>query len=298
MTIERGSGGIPGALDSPMGPDGWAPRGSRPLGGVPIEEALESIRRRQARPEEVRAIHHVEGCDARYATSVPTLDPRLLEHLKSRGMWPLYQHQAESITRTSEGENVVVATPTASGKSLCFHLPVLEAVLKGENAYALYLFPTKALAQDQNRSIASWIEALDLRVEAGVYDGDTEPVLRRKLRRGGRIILTNPDMLHAAILPHHGGWAGLFANLRYVIVDELHTLRGIFGSHVGNVMRRLRRIARHYGSDPQFIGASATIANPGEHAERLLGVPVSVVDDDGAPRGSKEIVLWNPPFHL
>jgi len=276
------------------------------LSPVPVEEALEGIRRRHSRPEEVRAVHHLSGCEARPAAQAPPLHPRLVEELEARGMWPLYHHQGEAISRIlgagadgerrARGESVVVSTATASGKSLCFHLPVLDAVLREENAYALYLFPTKALSQDQNRSIAGWIESLGLQLEAGVYDGDTEPVMRRRLRRNGRIILTNPDMLHASILPHHGGWAGLFANLRYVIVDELHTLRGIFGSHVGNVLRRLRRIARHHGADPIFIGASATIANPGEHAERLIGLPVHVVDEDGAPRGDKEVVLWNPPL--
>jgi len=241
-------------------------------------------------------MRRIEARAARPATAPPELHPRLVERLIARGTWPLYCHQAEAIRRTQAGGAVVIATPTASGKSLCFHLPVLDAVLRGEPARALYLFPTKALAQDQSRSLAAWIDDLGLRLEAGVYDGDTDPVDRRRLRKVGRIVLSNPDMLHAAILPHHTAWAGLFANLRYVIVDELHTLRGIFGSHVGSVMRRLRRIARHHGSDPVFIAASATIANPGEHAERLLGVPVSVVDEDGAPRGAKEVVLWNPPL--
>ena len=291
------------------GADDRSLRSSRGRGAdlppVSIEEALEGLRKPRSRsgrkeigadPEDIRALHSLPAHDARLADRIPDLDPRLIEHLESAGTWPLYCHQAEAIERTLAGEHVVVATPTASGKSLCFHLPILNSILREENATALYLFPTKALSQDQYRSVAQWIEALDLSIEAGVYDGDTEPVVRRALRRGGRIVLTNPDMLHASILPHHGGWAGLFASLKYVVVDELHTLRGIFGSHVGNVLRRLRRIARYHGADPVFIGASATIANPAEHAERLLGVPVSVVDDDGAPRGSKEIVLWNPPL--
>ncbi len=261
-----------------------------------VEEALAGVRRRHASAEEIRAIHRIEPRSAQFAGTATVLDSRLVALLESRGTWPLYRHQTEAIERTRRGEHVVIATPTASGKSLCFHLPVLETVLEGESGYALYLFPTKALAQDQHRSIAGWVEDLGLRLELGVYDGDTDPVDRRRLRRGGRIILTNPDMLHAAILPHHGAWAGLFANLRHVIVDELHTLRGIFGSHVGDVIRRLRRIARYHGSDPTFITASATIANPGEHAERLLGVPVTVVDNDGAPRGAKDVVLWNPPL--
>ncbi|MEE8141817.1 MAG: DEAD/DEAH box helicase, partial [Planctomycetota bacterium] len=231
-----------------------------------------------------------------WAQEVPNLDPRLLEQLQKSGVWPLWSHQGEAIRRSLSGEHVVVASSTASGKTLCYNLPVLDAMLRGENAYALYLFPTKALAQDQMRTLGQLIDSLGLAAEAGIYDGDTEPVVRRRLRKNGRIILTNPDMLHAAILPHHGGWAGLFSNLRYVVVDELHTLRGIFGSHVGNVIRRLRRIARHYGADPVFIGTSATIANPAEHAERLFGLPVAVVSKDGAPHGEKTYVLWNPPL--
>jgi len=161
-----------------------------------VETALEGIRRRHAQHDEIRALHRFEGCPARTDQDTPPLHPRLLSELDSRGMAPLYLHQGEAIRRTLAGEHVVVATATASGKSLCFHLPVLDAVLRQENAYALYLYPTKALTQDQHRSLVSWIDALDLRLTAGVYDGDTDPVLRRKLKRGGRIVLTNPDMLH------------------------------------------------------------------------------------------------------
>lgn len=252
--------------------------------------------RRVAEPDEIRHVERVAAVSAQFAEKPPRLHPRLLQHLEREGVWPLYTHQARAIERVLDRQHVVVSSSTASGKTLCYNLPVLDAILRARNAYALYLFPTKALAQDQMRTLGRLIEALDLEVEAGIYDGDTEPVMRRRLRKNGRIILTNPDMLHAAILPHHGGWAGLFANLQYVVVDELHTLRGIFGSHVGNVIRRLRRICRHYGSDPVFIGASATIANPGEHAEHLLGLSTEVISDDGAPRGQKDYVLWNPPL--
>ncbi len=261
-----------------------------------IDEALQSIRRRVARRDEIRAIEHVPARAARHAEGTVDLDERILAHLEKSGVWPLWSHQAEAVQHVLDGRHVVVASSTASGKTYCYNLPVLDAVLRGDNAYALYLFPTKALAQDQMRTLGRLIADLDIKAEAGIYDGDTEPVMRQRLRKNGRIVLTNPDMLHAAILPHHGGWAGLFSNLKYVVVDEMHTLRGIFGSHVGNVMRRLRRICRHYGSDPVFIGASATIANPGEHASRLLGVDVEVVDQDGAPRGKKTYVLWNPPI--
>lgn len=261
-----------------------------------VQSALQSIRRRLVREDEIREIRTIPAREACPSDRVPPLDPRLLQHLEQSGVWPLWSHQVEAIEAALRREHTVIASSTASGKTLCYNLPVLDAMLKQKNSYALYLFPTKALAQDQMRSVGKLIEALGIEAEAGVYDGDTEPVIRKRLRKNGRLILTNPDMLHAAILPHHGGWAGLFSNLQYVIVDELHTLRGIFGSHVGNVIRRLRRIARHYGADPVFISASATIANPDAHAEQLLGVPVRAVRDDGAPRGAKTFVLWNPPL--
>ncbi|MFN0057831.1 MAG: DEAD/DEAH box helicase [Planctomycetota bacterium] len=261
----------------------------------PLDELVRQLRVSVRERREVCYVHHESARAARLAAVLPALHERLLRHLADEGPWPLWSHQSEVVTRALAGEHVVVSSATASGKTLCYNLPVLDAVLRGPNAYALYLFPTKALAQDQMRALLRLIEALGIEAEAGIYDGDTEPVMRRRLRKHGRIILTNPDMLHAAILPHHGGWAGLFSNLRYVVVDEMHTLRGIFGSHASNVIRRLRRIARHYGSNPTFIGASATIANPAEHAKRLFGLDATVVGDDGAPRGAKTFVLWNPP---
>ena len=261
-----------------------------------VADVLDTLRRRIAGEGEIRHLHVVPAREATTVDRAPALDARLLEYLQGRGIWPLWSHQGEAIERVLAGENVVVSSSTASGKTLCYNLPVLNAVLTGENAYALYLFPTKALAQDQMRALGRMIDDLGIAVEAGIYDGDTEPVLRRRLRKNGRIVLTNPDMLHAAILPHHGGWAGLFSNLRYVVIDEMHTLRGIFGSHVGCVLRRLRRIARHYGSDPVFIGASATIANPEVHGEQLIGQPFARVGDDGSPAGEKTYVIWNPPL--
>ncbi len=265
-------------------------------GGARIAAALERIRTHVARPGEIRHLHTVPARAASPAGTPPALDGRLLEYLEESGLWPLWSHQAAAIECALAGRHSVVASSTSSGKSLCYHLPLLHSLLRAPSGYALLLYPTKALAQDQMRALGGMIERLGLEVEAGIYDGDTEPVMRRRLRRTGRIILTNPDMLHTGILPHHGGWAGLFANLRYIVVDELHTLRGIFGAHAGNLMRRLRRIARHHGSDPVFIATSATIANPAEHAERLLGVPVTVIADDGSPRGEKTYVIWNPPL--
>lgn len=262
----------------------------------PVAQSLLSLRRRVADDDEIRAVVELPARQARHADHPIALHAELTKLLEQQGTWPLWSHQARAVELARAGRHVVVASSTASGKTLCYNLPVLDAVLTTADAHALYLFPTKALAQNQHRALRGFVDGLGLSVETGIYDGDTEPTLRRRLRRNGRLILTNPDMLHAAILPHHGGWAGLFANLRYVIVDELHSLRGLFGSHVANVLRRLRRVARHHGSDPVFIGASATIRNPAEHAERLFGLPVEVVDEDGAPRGRKTVVLWNPPL--
>ncbi|HIN80127.1 MAG TPA: DEAD/DEAH box helicase [Planctomycetes bacterium] len=261
-----------------------------------IAEVLKGLRERFSSAGDVRWVETLEARQARFCDEPPQLHPRILQHLQNSRRWPLYSHQQRAIGSILEGQHTVVSSSTASGKTLCYNLPVLDAILRSEKAHALYLFPTKALTQDQHRGLAELLDALELRLETGIYDGDTDPVTRRRLRKSGRVILTNPDMLHAAILPHHGFWAGLFANLRYVVIDELHSLRGIFGSHVANVLRRLRRIARHHGSDPIFIAASATISNPGEHAERLIGVPVEVISDDGAPRGRKTVVLWNPPI--
>ncbi|MGE4615210.1 MAG: DEAD/DEAH box helicase, partial [Planctomycetota bacterium] len=259
-------------------------------------EILEGVRSRIASADELVAIRTIEARPAVAATEIPPIEQRLIDHLQSRQIWPLYSHQAEAMKAVLDGEHIVVASSTASGKTLCSTVPVLDAMIRDPGAHALFLYPTKALSQDQHRHLRDMIDGIGLTLETGIYDGDTEPVTRRKLRRSGRIILSNPDMLHASILPNHGGWAALFANLRYVVIDEVHTLRGIFGSHVASVIRRLRRICRYHGSDPVFIAASATIANPGEHVERLIGEPVRTIVEDGAPRGRKHIVLWNPPL--
>jgi len=258
-------------------------------------EVLADVESRWASSEELVARHTLPARPAIPAQKVPALDGRIIEHLKTTGTWPLYRHQARSIERSLAGEDVVIASSTASGKTLCCTLPVIDAMVREPGAHALLLYPTKALSQDQHRHLRGVIDGMGLELETGIYDGDTEPTMRRRLRRSGRIVLTNPDMLHASVLPNHGGWGGFFGNLRYVVIDEVHTLRGIFGSHVSAVLRRLRRICRHHGSDPVFIAASATIRNPGEHVERLIGREVTVVEDDGSPRGHKEVVLWNPP---
>ena len=241
--------------------------------------------------EELAYLTEVAGQEPR-TVPLPELHPKLEAALRARGV------ESSSPTRPSRsrprgaGEHVVVATGTASGKTLAFNLPVLDALAAEPKLRALYLYPTKALAQDQARSLA---ELGVPRVKPAIYDGDTEHERRWQIRKWANAILTNPDMLHVGVLPHHDRWADVLANLRYVVVDEAHVYRGVFGSHVGNVLRRLRRAARIYGAEPQFLLASATIANPGELARSLLGVDVTVVEDDAAPRATRTIAFWNPP---
>ncbi len=228
---------------------------------------------------------------ARFVPLPDGLDPRVASALVAQGITALYTHQAEAWEAAARGEHVIVTTGTASGKSLAFNLPVLDALAADPKRRALYLYPTKALAQDQARALAAFrLKGL----RPAIYDGDTEVERRRQVRRWANAILTNPDMLHVGVLPHHDRWGDVLCNLRYVVVDEAHVYRGVFGSHVGNVLRRLRRLARAYGADPQFLLASATIANPGELAEALLGVPATVVSGDGAPRVERTVALWNP----
>lgn len=227
------------------------------------------------------------------------LDPPLTDPLPAilaaEGIEQLYSHQVRAIEAARRGEHVVLCTGTASGKTLGYNLPVLEHLLAQPRARALYLFPTKALAQDQLRGLEPFRDG-GIEFVSGTYDGDTPSSMRTRLRERAQILLSNPDMLHAGILPNHMRWSEFFANLRYVVVDELHTYRGVFGSNVANVLLRLRRIAEHYGSTPQFIGCSATIANPEEHASNLFSAPVTLVDEDGSPRGPRRFVLWNPPL--
>jgi DEAD/DEAH box helicase domain-containing protein len=228
--------------------------------------------------------------DARLAPVPNDLHPRVREALACDA---LYEHQREAWDAARRGEHVIVTTGTASGKTLAFNLPVLDAVARDPKLRTLYLYPTKALAQDQARTLAAFKLP---RTRAAIYDGDTPGERRWQIRRWANLILTNPDMLHVGVLPHHDRWGDVLANLRYVVIDEAHVYRGVFGSHVGNVLRRLRRLARVYGSEPQFLLASATIANPGELARSLLGVDVTVVGTDAAPRAERTIALWNPPL--
>ena len=220
------------------------------------------------------------------------LHPILKDYLASKGIGHLYSHQNKSWQELGQGKNIVIVTGTASGKTLCYNLPFFQTALDNPEETALYLFPTKALAQDQKKNIdtfASYCLPPDT-LFSGIYDGDTPSSQRTQIRTSARAILTNPDMLHISILPHHTLWASFFKNLRYVILDEIHVYRGVFGSHVANVIRRLQRIARFYGANPQFILTSATIANPQELASSLIEKPVAVIDQDGAPTG-------HPPFH-
>jgi DEAD/DEAH box helicase domain-containing protein len=231
---------------------------------------------------------------AQYQPLPPGLHPGLAQALAARGVERLYSHQRAAWDRVAEGRHLVIATPTASGKTLCYNLPVLDAVLT-RGVKALYLFPTKALAQDQVAELNALNQAATLGVKAFTFDGDTPGDARQAVRTRGDIVVSNPDMLHQAILPHHTKWAQFFEGLAFVVVDELHSYRGVFGSHVANVFRRLRRICRFYGVAPQFLFASATIGNPAALAEGLIGAPVAAVTESGAPAGDRHLLLWNPP---
>ena len=229
-----------------------------------------------------------------YAELPADLEPCLREALVARGIDRLYGHQKQAWEAIRRGAHVVVVTPTASGKTLCYNLPVLQSVLV-RRAKALYLFPTKALSQDQVAEIVELNQAGSLGVRAYTFDGDTPGDARKAVRTRGDIVVSNPDMLHQGILPHHTKWAQFFEGLAYVVIDELHTYRGVFGSHMANVLRRLRRVCRFYGVEPVFVMCSATIANPGELAQRLVEAPVETISESGAPRGPKTLLLWNPP---
>jgi DEAD/DEAH box helicase domain-containing protein len=250
--------------------------------------------------EVVTAVRRMPAADGRYAPVPPGVDARLAEALAGRGITRLYTHQAAAVSHALAGESVVVTTPTASGKTLCYNIPVLNAILRDSSTRALYLFPTKALAQDQlaelDRLAQVLNEAAGLDLGVFTYDGDTPQDARRAIRARAQVVLTNPDMLHSGILPHHPKWARLFENLRFIVIDELHAYRGVFGSHLANVLRRLRRICHHYGSDPIFVCSSATIANPKELAEGLTERPFELVEESGAPRGEKYFFFVNPPI--
>ncbi len=264
-----------------------------------IHEALESLRLDAQFMRNVAAWERMPARPARYAEFPAGLEPRLIAALRARDTAPLYSHQAAAVEAALDGQNVVVVTGTASGKTLCYNLPVLHSLLADPQARALYLFPTKALSQDQAAALGGLLESAQAvdQVPVRTYDGDTPQTQRRAVRDRARILITNPDMLHTGILPHHPRWAEFLAHLRWVVVDELHVYRGVFGSNVANLFRRLRRLCRFYGSDPGFILTSATIANPAELAERLIDAPVHLVppEMDGSPQAEKHVLIYNPP---
>jgi DEAD/DEAH box helicase domain-containing protein len=267
---------------------------------VKTESATQAIAARfleamQTEESPVRAVRQQPAREARYAEFPQTLDSRVAKALGERGIQQLYTHQAASIEQSLAGKNVVVVTPTASGKTLCYNLPVAHTLLNDPAARALYLFPTKALAEDQRLELQRLNDSLGAPFVCHSYDGDTPSDARRSIRDKANVILTNPDMLHTGILPQHTKWAKLFENLRYFVIDELHFYRGVYGSHLGNVIRRLKRICEFYGSAPQFICCSATIANPNALAQAITEQQVVTVDDNGAPSGERHFVFYNPP---
>ena len=268
-------------------------------GALAVINSASTVDEPAGHEERVTAVRYLPAVAGRYAPLPAALDERLRAALRARGIAELYTHQAAVISHALSGRHVVVTTPTASGKTLCYNAPVLNAILQDSSSRALYLFPTKALAQDQLAELHALSSAIGdasaLEIGVHTYDGDTPQDARRTIRSRAHVVLSNPDMLHSGILPHHPKWAKLFENLRFIVIDELHAYRGVFGSHLANVIRRLQRICRHYGSAPVFICSSATIANPRELAERLTEQAFVLVDESGAPRGEKWFVFMNPP---
>lgn len=260
-----------------------------------LGQVLDRLKSSEKFMANVSAWETIPAREAQYADFPQSADPRLRNILEKRGISQLYLHQAIAFSKVEAGKDIVVVTPTASGKTLCYNLPVLNQILRHPETRALYLFPTKALSQDQMKEIHELITLLGEDIKTYTYDGDTPANARKLIRSAGHIVVTNPDMLHTGILPHHTKWVKLFENLKYIIIDEIHHYRGVFGSHVANVFRRLRRICNFYGSNPQFICASATIANPEDLASRLTGKDVQLINDNGAPAGAKEFIFFNPP---
>jgi len=262
-----------------------------------VKRFLEEIEHSRDYKEQIVHVEPIPARQAQYGQLETPMNPILEKALRAQGIEQLYSHQVSAIDAIRNGKNVVVVTSTASGKTLCYNIPILEQVLRDATTRVLYLYPTKALAQDQRKKLFRYKEIDPVfTFEVGTYDGDTPTSTRKKLRDSGNLILSNPDMLHSGILPNHTRWSDFFANLRFVVIDEIHAYRGIFGSNVANVIKRLNRICAHYGSSPQFISSSATIGNPKELAEKTSGHEMLLIDNDGSPTGQKEFVLWNPPF--
>ncbi len=260
-----------------------------------IDQLLDVLRQDESFMSCVTHWHTDPASPARYAEWPACLNERIPVALNQRGVHKLYTHQAEAVTAAAQGKDFVVVTPTASGKTLCYNLPILSEIMRDPDARALYLFPTKALSADQVSELYDLIQLLGADIKAYTYDGDTPDTARRAIRQAGHVVVTNPDMLHSGILPHHTRWVKLFENLRYIVIDEIHSYRGVFGSNLANVLRRLLRLCEFYGSHPRFILCSATIANPQELAEMLIGRPVTVINNNGAPSGEKHFVFYNPP---
>ncbi len=264
-----------------------------------LDQLLDHLQRDRSFMEKVSLWKELPAKPAQWASFPKSLDNRLMAAMQAHGIAKLYSHQAAAIDLILRGQNTVIVTPTASGKTLCYNVPVLNQVLQNQDARSLYLFPTKALSQDQVAELHAIIQFLGPQLQFDIktftFDGDTPVSARKAIRSSGHIVVTNPDMLHSGILPHHTLWVKLFENLRYVVIDEIHNYRGVFGSHLANVIRRLQRICAFYGSKPQFICCSATIANPLEFAERLTGQEMHLIDNNGAPTGTKHFILYNPP---
>lgn len=260
-----------------------------------LEQILDNIKNSEEMMKNITAWIEIPPKDAVYSEFPECVDNRLKEALKRRGITRLYSHQATAVSEVENNKNVVVVTPTASGKTMCYNIPVINNILKDPESRAIFLFPTKALSQDQTTELHELITEVGVDIKTYTYDGDTPQTARKAIRQAGHIVVTNPDMLHSGILPHHTKWNKLFENLKFIVIDEIHHYRGVFGSHLANVIRRLKRICKFYGSNPRFICCSATIANPDELASGITGEDVVLVDNNGAPMGKKHFIFYNPP---
>ncbi|GKU80965.1 DEAD/DEAH box helicase [Niallia sp. NCCP-28] len=261
-----------------------------------LQQIIHDFKYSEEYKDQIAYWHTLEAKEAKVTPLPSDLSPKIKAALEKRGVSQLYTHQKSAYEQVRKNRSIVAVTPTASGKTLCYNLPVIQSIAENSQARALYMFPTKALAQDQKSELNELIESAELSINSYTYDGDTPASIRQKVRKAGHIVITNPDMLHSAILPHHTKWVSLFENLKYVVIDELHIYRGVFGSHVANVIRRLKRICAFYGSNPIFICTSATIANPLELAGNLTEEKMELIDNNGAPSGRKHFVFYNPPI--
>ncbi len=260
-----------------------------------INQLIDSLRSHKDFQSKLTFWKSIPARKARFEEFPSGIDSRLTDLFSQQGIKKLYTHQRQAVDIFLEGKNPVIVTPTASGKTLCYNLPVLDRIIKNPESRALYLFPTKALSQDQLAGLMDIVDQLEIDIKTYTFDGDTPATARKAVRTAGNIVITNPDMLHTGILPHHTRWIKLFENIEVVVIDEIHHYRGVFGSHLANVIRRLKRICKFYGSKPQFVCCSATIANPVELAEKIIGEKCELVDDNGAPAGEKHFLLYNPP---